>query len=115
MERLDIDSPLYTSQEPSYGETLEEQGRYQSKVVLPFSAYGTLALLHPPDDPNGGGNTAFFLKADAAYTPAGLNTLDGAYAVVGYVVDGAQALDDLAVGDPIESARVLSGGKYLKN
>lgn len=78
------------------------------------SAYGTLALSHPPDDPNGDGSSAFFLKADAAYTPAGLNTLDGAYSVIGYVVDGAQALDDLAEGDAIESVRMLSGQQYLK-
>jgi hypothetical protein len=32
---------------------------------------GTLAMLHPPDDPNGGGSAAFFLKADPSYTPAG--------------------------------------------
>lgn len=47
-------------QEPSYGETLEEQGLYQARPVLPFSAYGTMAMLHPPDDPNGGSAAAFW-------------------------------------------------------
>lgn len=46
--------------EPSYGETLEEQGLYQARPVLPFSAYGTMAMLHPPDDPNGGSTGAFW-------------------------------------------------------
>lgn len=41
-------------QAPSYGETLEEQGRFTAKTVLPFNAYGTLALSHPADDVNGG-------------------------------------------------------------
>lgn len=100
--------------EPSYGETLEEQGRYQARPVLPFSAYGTLALFHPPDDPNGGGNSAFFLKADPSYTPAGLNTLDGAFAVMGYVVEGADLLDELEKGDEILSAKLVWGGEYLK-
>eukprot|EP00624_Nannochloropsis_granulata_P002588 evm.model.NODE_23018_length_16096_cov_20.172651.2 len=69
--------------EPTYGESLEEQGRFKERTVLPFNAYGTIAMLHPPDDPNGGANSFFFLKADPSYTPAGLNTLDGAFSVVG--------------------------------
>lgn len=99
---------------PSYGETLEEQGRYQARVTLPFNAYGTLAVLHPADDPNGGGLSFFFLKADPSYTPAGLNTLDGAFSVIGYVVSGEEALDDLAAGDSIDTVKVLSGLEVLK-
>jgi peptidylprolyl isomerase len=54
------------------------------------------------------------LKADPSYTPAGLNTLDGAFSVVGYVVKGEDALDDLLAGDAIESVKVLSGLDVLK-
>lgn len=100
--------------EPTYGETLEEQGRFKERTVLPFNAYGTISMLHPPDDPNGGANSFFFLKADPSYTPAGLNTLDGAFSVVGYVVQGEDALDDLLAGDAIESIKVLSGLEALK-
>lgn len=100
--------------EPTYGETLEEQGRFKERVVLPFNAYGTLAMLHPLDDPNGGANSFFFLKADPSYTPAGLNTLDGAFSVIGYVVQGEDALDDLLAGDVVENVRVLSGSELLK-
>lgn len=95
--------------EPSYGETLEEQGRFKEKPVLPFNCYGTLAMLHPADDPNGGGSEFMALKFDPAYTPAGLNTLDGAYSVLGYIVEGAEALDDLDKGDQIVDVKVLSG------
>lgn len=52
--------PKTMMQEPSYGETLEEQGRYQARPVLPFSAYGTMAMLHPPDEPNGASTAAFW-------------------------------------------------------
>jgi cyclophilin family peptidyl-prolyl cis-trans isomerase len=41
----------------------------------------------------------FALKFDPVYTPAGLNTLDGNYAVFGYIVEGGQLLDDLQPGD----------------
>mmetsp|Transcript_37378 Transcript_37378/g.49241 ORF Transcript_37378/g.49241 Transcript_37378/m.49241 type:complete len:433 (+) Transcript_37378:120-1418(+) len=91
----------------SYGETLEEQGRFTAKPVLPFSAYGALAMAHPADNPNGGSSQIFFLKFDPIYTPAGLNTLDGNYAVFGYVTQGSAALDDLAEMDTIQSAKVL--------
>jgi peptidylprolyl isomerase len=66
-------------------------------------------MLHPADDPNGGGSEFMALKFDPAYTPAGLNTLDGAYSVLGYIVEGAEALDDLDKGDQIVDVKVLSG------
>jgi len=92
--------------EISYGETLEEQGRFTAKPVLPFSAYGALAMAHPSDNPNGGSSQIFFLKFDPVYTPAGLNTLDGNYAIFGYVTQGSAALDDMDVGDKIESVSI---------
>lgn len=54
------------------------------------------------------------LKSDPSYTPAGLNTLDGAFAVFGYVVDGQDFLDELQEGDVIQSAKLVSGSEYLK-
>lgn len=99
-------------------------------------------MLHPPDDPNGGSTSAFWcvnrwmfgrivrggiqfttyvhttitnrLKSDPSYTPVGLNTLDGAYAVFGYVVDGQDILDELQQGDVIQSAKIIWGAEYLK-
>ena len=98
----------------SYEETFEEQLKYKAKPQLPFSAYGALAMLHPNGNPNGAtGNQAFFLKFDPIYTPAGLNTLDGNYAVFGYVTKGAIELDDLEVNDIIESVKVLDGKEYM--
>lgn len=98
---------------PLYGFTMEEVGLYLEKPVLPFSAYGTVAMARPGDDPNGASSQFFFLKFESELTPAGLNLLDGRYAVFGYVVENKEVLDKLQVGDRIESARVISGIENL--
>ena len=46
-------------------------------------------------------------------TPSGANLLDGNYAVFGYVVEGAEHINRLAVDDVIESARVVYGAENL--
>lgn len=99
--------------EPLYGETMESAGLYLDDPVLPFSAYGTVAMARPGGDPNGASSQFFFLKFETQLTPAGLNLLDGRYAVFGYVTDGKDVLDNLAVGDRIQSARVVQGMENL--
>ncbi|MDG2992194.1 peptidylprolyl isomerase [Candidatus Synechococcus calcipolaris G9] len=100
--------------QPLYGITLEEAGRYLEYPVLPFSAYGTLALARPNEDPNGGSSQFFFLLFEPELTPAGLNLLDGRYAVFGYVVEGQDALGKLREGDTITSAKVIDGLENFK-
>ncbi len=99
---------------PVYGITLEEAGRYLEHPVLPFSAYGTLALARPNEDANGGSSQFFFLLFEPELTPAGLNLLDGRYAVFGYAVEGSEVLGQLRPGDVIEKAEVISGAENLK-
>lgn len=99
--------------EPLYGETMESAGLYLDDPVLPFSAYGTVAMARPGDDPNGASSQFFFLKFETQLTPAGLNLLDGRYAVFGYVTDGKDVLDSLVVGDRIQSGRVMQGLENL--
>ncbi|MGF1602901.1 MAG: peptidylprolyl isomerase [Thermosynechococcaceae cyanobacterium] len=99
--------------EPTYGDTLEDLGRYQDKPVLPFSAYGTLAMARPGDDPNGGSSQFFFLLFEPDLTPAGLNLLDGRYSVFGYTIAGQEALAKLQQGDKILSAKVIQGLENL--
>ncbi|MGB3491720.1 MAG: peptidylprolyl isomerase [Elainellaceae cyanobacterium] len=99
--------------EPLYGETMESAGFYLDDPVLPFAAYGTVAMARPGGDPNGASSQFFFLKFEAQLTPAGLNLLDGRYAVFGYVTDGKDVLDSLVVGDRIESASVVKGLENL--
>jgi len=46
---------------PTHGITLEKAGRYRDQPVLPFSAYGAVAMARPEADPNGG-SSQFFLS-----------------------------------------------------
>lgn len=98
---------------PVYGDTLESLGRYLDAPVLPFSAFGTLGMARPGDDPNGGSSQFFFFLFEPELTPAGLNLLDGRYAVFGYVVEGKEILNQLKAGDRIESAQVTTGLENL--
>ena len=54
------------------------------------------------------------LLQESELTPTGANLLDGRYAVFGYVVDGADLLQECQVGDVIEYIKVTDGGQYLK-
>jgi peptidylprolyl isomerase len=100
-------------EEPIYGLTLEQAGMYLDEPVLPFSAYGAVAMARPGDDPNGGSSQFFFFKFDSELTPPGFNVMDGRYAVFGYVVEGKEVLDKLELGDTIESAKVVQGAENL--
>ncbi|MGK7889279.1 MAG: peptidylprolyl isomerase [Leptolyngbyaceae cyanobacterium] len=100
-------------QEPIYGFTMEQMGVTLNDPVLPFSAFGTLAMARPDRDPNGGSSQFFFLKFQSELTPAGINLLDGEYAVFGYVTDNKQILDKFQVGDTINTMRVVDGAENL--
>ncbi|MEL4894512.1 peptidylprolyl isomerase [Crocosphaera sp. Alani8] len=94
---------------PIYGATLEEMGIYLPDLVLPFNAYGAVALARPSLDPNGGSSQFFFFKFDSELTPPGFNLMDGRYSVFGYLVDGKQTLAELTKKDKIISAEVVDG------
>ncbi|MBA3921403.1 MAG: peptidylprolyl isomerase [Nostocaceae cyanobacterium] len=98
---------------PFYGMTLEDAGRYRDQVVLPFSAFGTVALARPEGQANGGSSQFFFFLFDPELTPAGRNLLDGRYAVFGYMTEGKDVLEQLKAGDKIESAKVVEGAENL--
>ncbi|MEA5532591.1 peptidylprolyl isomerase [Crocosphaera sp. XPORK-15E] len=96
-------------QEPIYGTTLEDLGIYLPDLVLPFNAYGAVALARPSLDPNGGSSQFFFFKFDNELTPPGFNLMDGRYSVFGYVVDGKEVLETITDKDKIISAKVIDG------
>ncbi|MEM0981522.1 MAG: peptidylprolyl isomerase [Cyanobacteria bacterium P01_H01_bin.58] len=96
-------------EEPVYGATLEELGRYLEDPVLPFSAFGTMGMARPAKDLNGGSSQFFFFLFEPEMTPAGLNLLDGRYTVFGYVIEGTDILDTLGQRDSILSAEVVDG------
>ena len=99
--------------EPTYGVTLEQAGRYTDEPVLPFSAYGAVAMARPEFEPDGGSSQFFFFLFEPELTPAGRNLLDGRYSVFGYVTEGKEVLEKLKAGDKIESAKVIQGGDKL--
>ncbi len=98
---------------PTYGITLEDAGRYRDGVVLPFSAYGTVAMARPEGEPNGASSQFFFFLFEPELTPAGRNLLDGRYSVFGYLTEGKEVLEQLKAGDAIESAKVVAGLENL--
>jgi peptidylprolyl isomerase len=98
---------------PSYGKTFDDQGLSRVLPVLPFAAFGTVAMAHPNDDANAGSSQFFIYLFESDLTPAGLNLLDGNYTVFGYVTEGKETLDKLRLGDKILSARVISGAENL--
>ena len=100
-------------EEPIYGATLEELGRYMDDPVLPFSAFGVMGFARPSDDVNGGSSQFFFFLFEPELTPAGLNLLDGRFTVFGCVVDNKELLEDLGQGDRIISAQVVAGLENL--
>lgn len=99
--------------EPVYGITLEDAGRYRDEPVLPFSAYGAVAMARPGFEANGGSSQFFFFLFDPELTPAGRNLLDGRYSVFGYLVEGKEVLEKLKEDDVIESAKVVEGIENL--
>jgi peptidylprolyl isomerase len=99
---------------PTYEITLEDAGRYLEQPVLPFSAYGAMALARPGDDPNGGSSQFFFFLFDSELTPAGANLLDGRYSIFGFVTEGKEVLGELKAGDQIISAKVVQGLENLQ-
>lgn len=100
---------------PIYGETLEELGRYKVQTVLPFNAFGTLAMARDEFENDSASSQVFWLLKESELTPSNANILDGRYAVFGYITENEDALADLKVGDVIESIKVVSGLDNLQN
>lgn len=100
-------------EEPIYGYTLEQMGVTLDDPILPFSSFGTLAMARPDQDVNGGSSQFFFLKFESELTPAGINLLDGEYAVFGYAIGNKDILREFQVGDRIKSMRVVEGAENL--
>lgn len=95
--------------EPTYGITLEDDGRGTMGTVLPFTAYGTLAMARAEFEPNTASSQFFWFLFEPDLTPAGRNLMDGSWAVFGYTVKGEKFLKGLQKGDTIVSAKVVDG------
>lgn len=115
VRRIPFEVKVVGDKEPIYDFTLEDLGRYNEQPVLPFNAYGTLAVARAEFDNNSGSSQVFFLLKESELTPTNANLLDGRYAVFGYVVQGQEQLADFKVGDKIQYIKVLSGAENLVN
>merc|ERR1711869_128128 len=100
--------------EPIYEETMEDLGRANELPVLPFNAFGTMAMARTEFEPNTASSQVFWLLKESELTPTGSNLLDGRYSVFGYITKNEDALGDLQVGDVIESVKVVDGLEYLQ-
>lgn len=60
---------------------------------------GAVAMARGPEDPDSAGSQFYILKRDAAI-------LDGQYAVFGKVIRGMEVVDQIAIGDKMESVRI---------
>lgn len=100
--------------QPQYNKTFEDLGLFKTTPVLPFATLGTLGWAHSDEALGDGSSQFFFFLYEAELTPAGLNLVDGRYAVFGYVVDGFDVLENLGVDDKIETITLLSGAENLQ-
>lgn len=110
---IPLEIRLRGEEQPIYGTTLEDAGIYLPDLMLPFNAYGAVALARPSSDPDGGSSQFFFFKFDRELTPPGFNLMDGRYSVFGYVVEGQEVLENLSEDDKITSAKVIDGQENL--
>ncbi len=94
---------------PIYGQTLDDAGFWNELPALPFAAKGAIAMARYSSEANSASSQFFFSMANPDVTPAGLNLLDGRYAVFGYTTAGTEYLDNIHEGDRILKATVTSG------
>ncbi len=113
LRTIPLEIKIQTEALPIYEFTLEQIGLYQEDPVLPFSAYGALAMAHSDIGANDASSQFFFLRRESEMTPAGANVLDGRYAVFGYAIAGEDVLANLDKGDKIQTVRVVEGGDNL--
>lgn len=114
VRRIPFEIMVTGDKEPVYEENLEDNGRFNEQPVLPFNAFGSLALARSEFETNSGSSQIFWLLKESELTPTGSNLLDGRYAVFGYIVDGQNLLKDMLVGDKINSMRVVDGLQHLQ-
>jgi len=100
---------------PVYDFTFEDVGKYRDEPVLPFNAFGTMAMARRESEPNSASSQFFFLLKESELTPSGTNILDGRYAVFAYVIDGVELLREVKAGDVITSVKIVAGAENLVN
>ena len=75
---------------------------------------GTLGWSHSNEAVDDGSSQFFFFLYEAELNPAGRNLIDGRNAAFGYVVNGADILEELNMDDKIISIEIIAGEENLK-
>ncbi|KAH0881750.1 hypothetical protein HID58_069144 [Brassica napus] len=110
-----VERHFYDGMEIQRSDGFVELGLYKAQVMLPFNAFGTMAMAREEFENDSGSSQVFWLLKESELTPSNSNILDGRYAVFGYVTQNEDFLADLKVGDVIESIQVVSGLDNLVN
>ena len=114
LRTVPLEIRIASEEQPLYDLTFEDLGLFKETPVLPFSARGTMGWAHSASAVDDGSSQFFFFLFEPELTPAGLNLIDGRFAAFGYVVEGAQVLDELTSTDRILEATVISGADNLQ-
>ncbi|CAD7702676.1 unnamed protein product [Ostreobium quekettii] len=114
VRRIPLEIHVEGDKEPIYELTLEDIGRFNEQPLLPFNAYGTMAMARSEFENNSASSQVFFLLKESELTPSSANLLDGRYAVFGYIVEGQDYLGEMHVGDKIDYIKVLDGAQFLQ-
>eukprot|EP00798_Chlamydomonas_sp_ICE-L_P002368 gene2368-8677_t len=115
IRRVPLEVLVIGDEVPVYNESLEDAGRSNETIALPFNAYGTMAWARNEFEPDSASSQVFWLLKESEITPAGSNLLDGRFAVFGYMTVGQEELAFMKVGDKIDYIKVLSGAENLVN
>ena len=113
LRTVPLEIRVASEEQPFYNLTFEDLGLFKETPVLPFSARGTVGWAHSSSALDDGSSQFFIFLFEPELTPAGLNLIDGRFAAFGYVVEGADVLDELTSTDRILEATVISGADNL--
>eukprot|EP00930_Biecheleria_cincta_P061605 TRINITY_DN47172_c0_g1_i1.p1 TRINITY_DN47172_c0_g1~~TRINITY_DN47172_c0_g1_i1.p1 ORF type:complete len:508 (+),score=75.10 TRINITY_DN47172_c0_g1_i1:51-1526(+) len=100
-------------QTPLYSQTIDEARKLNTPPRIPFQADGTIAMARKEFEFDSASSQVFLFLFEPDMTPAGKNMMDGRYGNFGYTTDGVGFLRKLAVGDIIESVKVISGAENM--
>ena len=114
LRTIPLEIRIASEEQPLYNLTFEDLGLFKETPVLPFSARGTMGWAHSSSAVDDGSSQFFLFLFEPELTPAGLNLIDGRFAAFGYVVEGADVLNELTSTDQILKATVVSGADNLQ-
>lgn len=114
MRQVPLEIRVPGEPETFYNETFEDLGFYTETPTLPFATLGTLGWSHSNEAVNDGSSQFFFFLYEAELNPAGRNLIDGRNAAFGYIVNGADILEELNMDDKIISIEIIEGEENLK-